>query len=148
MGAAPALGAVIAALGAPPSISAAPASPELAICGAERSAQETLFLRQQRVLHEPGLRDLNTHKSKSTDKLSRLSPPVLAPIRRSQDTPPVPTSVGEIAIIEATPRNRLAPESSRSVRSQDLDHANRRWLPSRVGRCQHASADQHHWTAA
>ena len=103
LGAAPALGAVIAALGTAPSISAASASPEFAICGAERSAQETLFLRQQRVLHEPGLRDLNTHKSKSTDKLSRLSPPVLAPIRRSQDTPPVPTSVGEIAIIEATP---------------------------------------------
>ena len=103
LGAASALGAAMVALGTAPLVSAAPTSPGFALCGAQRSAQETLFLHQQRVLHDPGLRDPSLRKSKSADSLARLSSPFAAPTRRSQDTPPVPTSVGEIAIIEATP---------------------------------------------
>ena len=103
LGGAAALGTTIAALAVVPWVSAAPVSDGLALCDAQRSAQETLFLRQQRVLHNPGLERSHTHALKSSGKLSHLSPPVVAPRSRSQDAPPVPTSVGEIAIIEATP---------------------------------------------
>ena len=93
----------MAVLATAPWISAAPISTGVGLCGSQRSAQETLFLRQQRVLHDPSLGAPNTPKSKTAGKLYRLSSPFSAPIRRSQDTPPVPTSVGGIAIIEATP---------------------------------------------
>ena len=103
LGPAAALGTAMAALAVVQWASAAPISDGLALCGAQRSAQETLFLRQQRVLHDPGLERPRTHALNSSGKLSHLSSPVAAPRPRSQDAPPIPTAVGEIAIIEATP---------------------------------------------
>jgi uncharacterized protein (TIGR03437 family) len=92
----------MAALAVVPWVSAAPVSDGLALCGAQRSAQETLFLHQQRILHDPGLAHSRTHAPKPSGKLSDLPSPPVAPRPRSQDAPSIPTSVGEIAIIEAT----------------------------------------------
>ncbi len=99
MGSAPVLGATVAVLVAVPWLSAAPATPGIGLCDAQRSAEETAFLHQQRVLRDPGTEQLRT----PSRKLPRLSSPIAVPARRSQDAAPIPTSVGEIAIMEATP---------------------------------------------
>lgn len=99
MGSARLLGTSIAALVAMPWVSAAPATSGIGLCDAQRSAEETVFLHQQRVLRDPSARqpDLPSRKRPRSSSLS------VVPTRRSQDVPPVPASVGEIAIIEATP---------------------------------------------
>ena len=99
VGSAPTLGATMAALVVVPWVSAAPATSGIGLCDAQHSAEETVFLHQQHVLRDPK----STQSGVLSRKLSRLSSPSLVPTRRSQDVPPVPTSVGEIAIIEATP---------------------------------------------
>ena len=93
----------MAALAVAPWVWAAPVSDGVALCSTQRSAQETLFLRQQRVLHNPSLERSRTHGLKPSGKLSDLSLPVAMPRPRSQEVPTIPTTVGEIAIIEATP---------------------------------------------
>ncbi|MXY70336.1 MAG: hypothetical protein F4Y47_17540 [Acidobacteriia bacterium] len=99
MGSAPVLGATMAALVVVPWVSAAPATPGIGLCDAQHSAEETVFLHQQHVLGDPSAKQPDV----PSRKLARLLSPSLVPTRRSQDVPPVPTSVGEIAIIEATP---------------------------------------------
>ncbi len=95
--------AAIAGLTVSPSLWAAPTSGELAICGAPRYAQEALFLRQQRLLHEPELAQTSTAPVDPSGKESAFSSLRAGPIRRSQAVPARPTAVGDIAIIEGTP---------------------------------------------
>ena len=99
LGSARLLGATAAALVALPWGSAAPATSGIGLCDAQRSAEETVFLHQQRVLRDPSA----VESRAPSRKLPRSSSLSLVPARRSLDVPPVPTSVGEIAIIEATP---------------------------------------------
>ena len=99
LGSARLLGATAATLVALPWVSAAPATSGIGLCDAQRSAEETVFLHQQRLLRDP-----SAGESRATSrKLPRSSSLPLVPTRRSQDAPAVPTSAGEIAIIEATP---------------------------------------------
>ena len=93
------LGATVAVLVAAPWLSAAPATSGIGLCDAQHNAEESAFLHQQHVLHDPGVERLHA----PSRKLPRLLSPAGVPSRRSQDVPPIPTSVGEIAIIEATP---------------------------------------------
>lgn len=93
------LGATAAALAALPTVAAAPAISGIGLCDGQRSAAETVFLHQQHVLRDPGAEESRA----PTRNLARSSSPSLVPARRAQDAAPVPTSIGEIAIIEATP---------------------------------------------
>ena len=96
------LGTAIVALAAMlgVSASAAPFTDGIALCGTQRSAEETLFLRQQRLLHDSGLERFSVPRVAPPAKLSSAS--TSWPTPRSQDAPAVPNAVGQIAIVEAT----------------------------------------------
>ena len=79
LGAAARLAGVVLAAVAPAYLPGAPAHDGKVECATPRSAQETLFLHEQRLLQEPGL--------------AEPGEPALPPV----------TQVGEIALVEATP---------------------------------------------
>ncbi len=76
-----AIGVAVLTLAASRPVSAAPPAQGKVACGTSHSAEETLFLHEQRMLRKPGLR--------------------LAPY--SQSVPTAARNIGDIAIIEATP---------------------------------------------